>query len=143
MEKKMMQFLETLRNDPKAKEIMKGMKKPENDGEIIENYLAIAEKTGFDLTREDIQEGVSSLMKEQQARTANTAEQVQKTAISDEALDNVAGGWDPNCDQTYSPGEWCWFTDSCEYLITFYNDTKKISFEDKETEHVDCSGDWQ
>ena len=141
MEKNVNQFLETLRNDPKAKELMKGMKKPESDEEIIDSYAAIAEKIGFDLSRDEIREGVSGLIKEQQAKAMNAAEQVQKTALGEEDLENIAGGWDPNCNETYSPGEWCWFSDSCSYLIRLYDDnTVTISLKEEDPKDDEWHG---
>ena len=46
-----------------------------------------------------------------------------KTALDDNALEQVAGGGeDPRCSDTFSRGEWCWFADSCSYIITGYGD---------------------
>ena len=47
-------FLETLGKDPKAKELLKGLKEPANTEEAAEQYLVIAEKLGCSVTKESI-----------------------------------------------------------------------------------------
>ena len=61
----------------------------------------------------------------------------EKSLISENALDIVAGGdkyrtphgspeavaageKDPRCAETFIPGEFCWYTDTCQDFINFY-----------------------
>ena len=42
--------------------------------------------------------------------------------LTPDQLDAVAGGAVTDCLDTFSPGEWCTITDSCAYLIRYYDD---------------------
>ena len=33
----------------------------------------------------------------------------------------------PGSDDTHVPGEWCWFTDSCSYIISLYNSPPPVN----------------
>ena len=121
-----MQFLDKLRNDPKAKELVTGLKMPESEEETARVYLGLAEKMGFNLTAEEILAAVKTMSQEQRSKTAEAAGSVDKAPLSEDALEAVAGGRDgdgepiDSCDGTHVPGEWCWFNDSCSYLIWSY-----------------------
>ena len=116
------EFLTALGKDPRAKELLKGKKEPANTEEAAEQYLSIAEKLGYKVTKEDI---LVFLNKQEQflREKAEKAESAVKTALDEEALDLVAGGTgdNPGCAETFSPGEWCWITDSCSTIINGYS----------------------
>ena len=119
---KVKQFLETVKKDPKARELIKKLKKPKDDQEAAEGYFEIAQALNCDITKEEIAEGLKGAEQALKEKAAQVAEQV---AVSDEELDQVAGGGDgegqvSSCDSSYSPGEWCWFSDSCAFLINDY-----------------------
>ena len=108
-------FLDTVRNNPEAKERMKAMPAPKNDQEAAEGYVRIAKELGFDLTADEILAGLKGMEQKQKA-------QADKVALDAGDLDNVAGGANPGCDDTHSPGEWCWFSDSCSVIISYYDE---------------------
>ena len=43
-------FLDAIRKDPKAKELIKAMPAPKSDAEAVEGYVKLAKDLGFDLT---------------------------------------------------------------------------------------------
>ena len=120
---KVQAFLNALHNDPRVKELAKGIRKPENDRETAEAYLELAKKMGYEITRQEMAEGLKQL---EQAQKASTAE-AEKTALAEEELESVAGGnkgddVPEDCDSTYQENEWCWINDSCSYLIVDYSE---------------------
>ena len=114
-------FMKTLVSDPKAKELLKGLKEPANVEEAAERYASIAHQIGMDVKKEDI---ASCLKKAEEAKqsVAAKAEEAVKKALGDSDLDAVAGGAATNCADTFAPGEWCFFTDSCSVVINYYDD---------------------
>ena len=122
--------LTALGKDPRAKELLKGLRGSVNAESAAKQYAEIAEKLGFSLPEEKI---LAFLKEEQElvrSRTEKAAEQVEKTALSEEALEEVAGGDGgyvkdhPECDTTFSDNEWCWISDNCSLVITYYNEPK-------------------
>ena len=107
-------FLDAIRKDPKAKELIKAMPAPKSDAEAVEGYVRLAKDLGFDLTIDEIKAGLKALEEGQKNES-------DKVALDVDDLENVAGGANDGCDDTHVPGEWCWFTDSCSYIITYYN----------------------
>ena len=117
------EFLLALKQDDKAKELLKDQPKPASDEEAAGVYASIAEKMGFQVTKEDIVEGLKGLEKIQRTKTDADVKQ----ALDEDMLEQVAGGGaDPRCSDTFSRGEWCWFTDSCAYIITSYGDDPAV-----------------
>ena len=118
------EFLKAIATDPKAKELLKGLKEPATAEEAAEQYGIIAEKLGLNVSRETILEYVNIREKMQQKQTAKAESEV-KTALDENELDSVAGGGDGadnGCDSTTKDAdeEWCWFSDACNYVISFY-----------------------
>ena len=127
-------FLKALNENPKAKELIKAAKEPANAEEAAALYADIAEKAGIAVSKETIAAFLKGKEENQQQATAK-AEGAVKAALNEDDLENVAGGGkDERCDSTFDRGEWCWFSDSCSYVISYYDDkqTKKITFEDSE-----------
>ena len=116
-------FLNALRNDPKARELARDMKQPETAAETAECYVQLAQAMGYHLTGKDMLEGLKALEQEQQERTAKANSKVEKIALDDDDLDAVTGGYNASpaaCAKTYKEGEWCWMTDSCARLVADY-----------------------
>ena len=126
-------FLDAVRNNPEAKERMKAMPAPKNDREAAEGYAKVAGELGFDLTADEILASLKGMEQKQKA-------QADKVALDAGDLDNVAGGANPGCDDTHSPGEWCWFTDSCSFVISYYDSAENTDpfkpDEDEELENL-------
>ena len=106
-------FLDMVRNDPKAKELVKALPAPKSDAEAVEGYVKLAKDLGFDLTFDEIKAGLKGMEQAQKAQS-------EKVSLGDADLESVAGGANEGCDDTHTDGEWCWFTDSCSYIITYY-----------------------
>lgn len=128
-------FLEFLRTDAKALEILASKEKPESPEEIIRNYAEVAKQFGFSLTKEEIAEGIKALTEEQVSRTAQAEEAAQELDLDE--LKKVAGGVDnpaaveaiasstekqPGCKYSFKHGENCWFQDGCDHAIWTYQD---------------------
>ena len=107
-------FLDALRNDPRAQELIKDMPVPKSDEEAVACYAKLAKDLGFDLTTDDIKSGLKAMENDRKAQS-------DKVSLDADDLENVAGGANEGCNDTHSDGEWCWFTDSCSYIITYYN----------------------
>ena len=84
---KVMELLDAIRTDPKAKEMFKGTAKPKSDEEMIRLCAELAPKLGFDVTEDEIRAGVEAIKQE---RIKKTAADIQ--ALSDEETETVAGG---------------------------------------------------
>ena len=116
------EFLKAIQQNADVKELLKNQPKPGSDEEAAEVYASIAEKLGFSVTKEDMLNGLKGLEKIQQEKTGESNADL-KQALDEADLEQVAGGGeDPRCGDTFSPGEWCWFTDSCSFIIRGYDD---------------------
>ena len=135
-------FVKAFSENPEARKMMSEAKEPANAAEAAELYAEIAEKAGISVTRETVQKLLEEKEKNQKAATAK-AESAVKEALTLKDLDAVAGGvQDPTCGSSYSPGEWCWFSDSCSVVINYYNDhditqTQIVHIDDYEWTLVD------
>jgi hypothetical protein len=94
--------------------------------EAAELYAGIAAKTGFSIPKDAILAFLKEKEVSQQAQSAK-AEGAVKEALDEASLEAVAGGTEyekknPGCDTTYDKGEWCWFSDSCSLVISYYSD---------------------
>ena len=119
----MKDFLDKIKNDPEVKEMIKALPVPKNDEEALAGYQSVAKQLGFDLSKEDVIAALKALAEEQRAKT-------DKISLDDEALEHVAGGaGNELCHDTFDEGEWCWFTDSCSYVITDYSAELRKPFE--------------
>ena len=64
---------------------------------------------------------------------------VLKEALDEAALDNVAGGEKlDGCESTADSGEWCWFSDSCSYVISYYDTEGELAQMQKDKEQRDA-----
>ena len=119
-------FLKELRESPKGMELLNAAKEPANAEEAAQLYADIAEKAGISVSKETICEFLKG--KEQiQKAVAAKAEENLKSALSENDLDNVAGGAEIegkqiSCKDTFMPGEWCWVSDYCSVVISSYDD---------------------
>ena len=110
------EFLKAL-GSPKAKELMQGIKEPSNVEEAADKYLALAEKLGFSLRKEDI---LSFLKNREQAAQAlaGKAEQAVNKALDEADLDGVAGG---NILEPFKTSKDCRFSNACERTINCFD----------------------
>ena len=114
-------FLETLRDDPKAREILSnGKTKPDSNEEIVAAYVEVAKKLGYDLTAKQIVEGIREKFKEQAAITAQAENAVKE--LDPEELDKVAGGkGNEDCMVSFNNYENCWWEDGCDRVTNSYH----------------------
>ena len=117
------EFLKSMQNDARAKEIVREMKTPENEKQAADAYVSLARAMGYNLNREEIVSAARELSRSQRAKTDTT---MDKISLDDNDLDHVAGGAPGDeyeiCSTTFKEGEWCWWNDSCDLLITDYFD---------------------
>ena len=112
-------FLAQMKNDPRAKELLKALPAPKSEEEALAGYQSVAKQLGFDLSQNEIQAALKAMAQEQKEKT-------DKVALEDADLESVAGGGqDERCSSTFDRGEWCWFSDSCSYVISHYDDVSK------------------
>ena len=118
--------LKALSENEEAKKLFRAAKEPAGIEEAAELYADIAAKTGTDISKDAILAFLKEKEVSQQAQSAK-AEGAVKQVLDEEALDEVAGGGNYEnhntaCDTTFDPGEWCWFSDSCSLVISYYED---------------------
>ena len=92
---KTLELLKKLKEDPKAKELLNGLKKPVSADDVITCYAQIAAKLGYDITAEEIREVVNQEEARRKSETEKIASDIK--ALNDDDVENVAGG-----------GGWCW-----------------------------------
>ena len=93
---KTLELLKKLKEDPKAKELLNGLKKPASADDVITCYAQIAAKLGYDITAEEIREVVNQEEARRKSETEKIASDMK--ALNDDDVENVAGGG----------GGWCW-----------------------------------
>ena len=146
---KVRQFLETLRTDPKAQELIQALGRPQSEKDSVAGYYAVAKKLGFDIPKKEFVQGMKEIALEQKAKS----EEAARVALSDSELENVAGGVEGimGCNSTYNDNEWCWISDSCNFLITDYSahgrdpEGPRDSFWDPRDDEIECENlaDWE
>ena len=133
------QFLKALHSDPKAKGLAMGMQKPENEKETAGFYVRLAKQLGYEISEQEMIEGITAMEQAQLAQTAKADSQVEKVSLSEDALDQVAGG-DAECKGSVNKDEWCWWTDACSVIITKYTPDDTVYFCQSGVEDTDI--DW-
>ena len=92
---KTLELLKKLKEDPKAKELLNGLKKPASADDVITCYAQIASKLGYAITAEEIREVVNQEEARRKSETEKIASDIK--ALNDDDVENVAGG-----------AGWCW-----------------------------------
>ncbi len=152
------EFLRKISRDPQAKELLKGLKDPADAAEAAAQYAAVAEKLGLSVQKEDLQKFIEIKQQVHKEKAAE-AEKAVKEAVPEQDLDSVAGGGagidesdyctaivtsgetiESRCSDSYMEGEWCWFTDSCSYVINGYDDGSNDEVDPKTQEL--CTDAW-
>ena len=88
---KVMELLNAIRTDPKAKELLKDAAQPRNEEEMIRLCAELALQLGFDVTEAEIREVVTAAA---QARREKTAADIQ--ALPDDDVEKAVGGGNEN-----------------------------------------------
>ncbi len=115
-------FMEALRDDPRAKELMNSIDVPDEEEKGVDAYLELANKLGSSISREDLLSWKQEKEKECVSRFEK-AEAGMMEAMDPEEMSMAAGGKRgyPVCESTFHKGEWCWFTDACKHVINSYH----------------------
>ena len=114
-------FLDTLRKDPKAQEMIAKIPEPETHEGRIRAYEKIAGELGYDLSDTDLDAFIADREKFLQAKAKATAEKIGE--IPENELEKAAGGGDhPTCHDTYQDEENCWHNDGCDHVYYNYPD---------------------
>lgn len=123
-------FLKAVHDDPEVREQLKKQSPPTTDEEAVKVYVDLASSLGYTITTDEIARGLTGAEKYMQGKSDSAAASV-KEALDESALEQVAGGGvDPRCSTTFSTGEWCWFDDSCAYIINGYDDNNAQEYAD-------------
>ena len=103
---KTLELLKKLKEDPRAKELLDGLKNTASADDVITCYAQIAAKLGYAITAEEIREVVN----QEEARRKSETEKIasDSKALNDDDVENVAGG----------DGGWCW---SDYWCVMFWN----------------------
>ena len=114
------QFIEQIKSDPDAQELLKKYPKGSSREDEIKAYTEIAGQLGYTFSEAELKEAVDEKRKLRMEKTEETASQIQE--LSDEVLDQVAGGKDhKECKNTYKDREDCWKSDSCDWIVNLYD----------------------
>ena len=126
----MKDFLKKLCENPKAQELISQAKEPAGMEEAAAMYADIAEKAGISVSKDTLQQFLTTKEKAQQEATGK-AEGAVKQALGENDLESVAGGSrDPRCQDTFeTEGEWCWFTDACDFVISYYDENSPCRYD--------------
>ena len=92
---KTLELLKKLKEDPKAKELLDGLKNTAPADDVITCYAQIAAKLGYDITAEEIREVVNQEEARRKSETEKIASDIK--VLNDDDVENVAGG-----------AGWCW-----------------------------------
>ena len=134
---KTLELLKKLKEDPKAKELLDGLKNTASADDVISCYAQIAAKLGYDITAEEIREVVNQEEARRKSETEKATSDIQ--ALNDDEVENVVGGvyWyeasestRPNglairyfrnegCRWDFTDDDCTWF-DACEKVSTIY-----------------------
>lgn len=120
-------FLQKLKTDPEAQELLKDIEKPDCIDEMASAIGQVAEKLGYAFSAEEIRSALDEAEQDRKTKTEEAAAEIK--AIPDEALDAVAGGGregegerKPGCKYSYQDEENCWFKDGCDNTWRYYSD---------------------
>ena len=112
-------FLEALKTDPKAQELIRGIPEPETPASRIRTYAKIAEDLGYDLSDADLDAFIADQEKYPQAKAEAAAKEIKE--LPEDELEEVAGGKNhADCTDTYKNKENCWVVDACDIVLTHY-----------------------
>jgi predicted ribosomally synthesized peptide with nif11-like leader len=95
-------FFEKIVKTDEAKALLAAVEAPKTEEDRIAAYIEIAKKLGVELTAEDIQEYFAT------ASDADVAE------LDDEELEQLVGGDNAGCKDTFLHKENCWWEDGCD-----------------------------
>ncbi|MER2055675.1 MAG: hypothetical protein ABTB30_10360, partial [Clostridia bacterium] len=86
-----LQFLSTLNTNERAKELLKGKKKPESHEELAKIYSEIAAELGEQITPGDFIQAAQELEERIKQKTQAAASDL--VAMKDDQVEDVAGGF--------------------------------------------------
>ena len=87
---KTLELLKKLKEDPKAKELLDGLKNTAPADDVITCYAQIAAKLGYAITAEEIREVVNQEEARRKSETEKIASDMK--ALNDDDVEDVAGG---------------------------------------------------
>ena len=87
---KISMFLEQLRTDPRARELLGDLGESGNEADTLRAYARAAKALGYDLTEAEVQEAIREKGQACRDRAAAVSEAIR--ALSDEDIEDVAAG---------------------------------------------------
>ena len=134
-------FLNALRINSKAKEMIQNMPEPKTAEERIAAYAKIAEELGFDISQDDLREYVAH--KEQKQKETTEAAAAEIESLTPEEMEEVSGGGDHSeCKDTYKDKENCWVNDGCDIINNHYSDYQCHYNNKCNKQNFTCGKDW-
>ena len=115
---KFRQFLEEIRNNPAAEEMLKGKGTPQDAAEEIRTYTEIANRLGYSFTEDEMKNCAEQEAAAQRGKREADIQAIQELPESE--LSEVAGGGD-TCKNTYRNRENCWKNDGCDNIVNMYD----------------------
>ena len=115
---KTLELLKKLKEDPKAKDLLDGLKNTASADDVISCYAQIAAKLGYDITAEEIREVVNQEEARRKSETEKIASDMK--ALNDDDVEDVTGGasryqwdetWYEGCKFTHDGS--CAIQDAC------------------------------
>ena len=135
---RIVRFLEELRGNPEAQELLKNRTKPESAEEEARGYTEVARKLGYDFTEDDLRayaKMTADAMREKTDRTADDLRELPEGELDEAAGGGRSGGGESNqcsahykhkrdCIFTYMDRENCYNFDGCDHYFYFYDGYK-------------------
>ena len=112
-------FLEALKTDPKAQELVRNIPEPGNPSSRILAYAKIAEDLGYDLSDADLDSYIADQEEYLQAKAKAAAKEIRELP-GDELELAAGGGNNPECTNSYKDKENCWIHDACDIVNNHY-----------------------
>jgi len=134
-------FLNSLRINSKAKEMISSMPEPKDTEGRIAAYAKIAKELGFEVTEDDLREFAAAKEKKLQEKSDAAAAEIEE--LSPEELGEVAGGGDhSDCKDTYKDKENCWVNDGCDIINNHYSDYQCHYNNKCSKQNFTCGKEW-
>ena len=115
------ELLEKLNNTADVQSLFPDAK-PQTREEEINIYADVAEKLGYSISKEELENYIEKIENEIREATASQIDSIKKLDVSE--LDTVAGGseyFKELCEYTYKDYENCWYQDACDHVQNDYN----------------------
>ena len=123
---KVQTFLNAIKTDPRAKELLEKTAKPMTGEDVLMVYVSVAKELGINVTEEELKDYLQKMVEQRKEKTGVQTKAVEK--LADDELIGAAGGnhyyENDKCNDTYQSAENCWYNDGCDNTVNFYPNYK-------------------